>query len=163
MFYITEQDKFEHHIKKNDLKEVTIRLNHPDVNVARSDNHALGLAAQYGHIDILKLLLKDKRVDPSGDNNWAIRFASENGKYESVKLLLKDKRVDPSACSNDAISYALKRKHLVIVDLLWSDKRVKRTLKKDYPKIYEQLIPMDIIDKLNNFNKIKKFNNEYKR
>ena len=44
-------------------------------------------------MEVVKLLLSDKRVDPSAENNYAIRYTSKH--YEIVKLLLSDKRVDP--------------------------------------------------------------------
>jgi hypothetical protein len=160
MFYLTEQDKFEHHIKKNNIKEVKTRLKHPDVNIANSKNLPLGIAAQYGHTDILKLFLSDKRTNPSDDDNWAIRFSSDNGKYESVKLLLNDSRVNPTVCNNYAIQAAFKRSHTKVVELLWRDKRVKRTLKKDDPELFNQLIPLDVAKKLKKFNGLKSFNNE---
>ena len=51
-------------------------------------------ACKYNHIDIVKLLLQDTRVDPSDRDNYAIRRTSEKGHVEVVKLLLQDPRVD---------------------------------------------------------------------
>ena len=51
-------------------------------------------------IEVVKLLLTDKRVNPSANNNFAIRWASRNGHTKVVKLLLADERVDPSANDN---------------------------------------------------------------
>jgi ankyrin repeat protein len=45
------------------------------------------LASQNGHTEVVKLLLADKRVDPSSKNNFAIQFASRFGHTEIVKLL----------------------------------------------------------------------------
>jgi hypothetical protein len=45
---------------------------------------------------VVKLLLSDKRVDPSAADNYAIRYASKKGHYDVVELLLADERVDPS-------------------------------------------------------------------
>ena len=56
----------------------------------------LGYASEYGRLEIVRELLKDKRVDPSTWNNHAIRYASSNGHLEIVRELLKDSRVDPS-------------------------------------------------------------------
>ena len=33
---------------------------------------AIRLAAENGHLEIVKLLLQDNRVDPSADDNWGI-------------------------------------------------------------------------------------------
>ena len=51
-------------------------------------------AKRDGHDDVVKLLLADKRVDPSAYDNLAIRKSSAYGQYEVVKLLLEDPRVD---------------------------------------------------------------------
>ena len=45
------------------------------------------MASEKGHMEVVKLLLADPRVDPSARNNWAIQLASENGHLEIVKLL----------------------------------------------------------------------------
>src|SRR5947208_562907 len=70
------------------------------------------------YLEIIKVLLQDKRIDPSNHNNSAIGCASENGHIEIVKLLLQDPRVDPSASDNFAIKTALRFNHLEIVKLL---------------------------------------------
>ena len=58
-----------------------------------SNNYAIRQASMNGHIEIVRLLLKDGRVDPSDLNNWAIREASIYGHTDIVKLLLDDPRV----------------------------------------------------------------------
>lgn len=47
-----------------------------------------------GHRKIIKLLLKDKRIDPSVNDNLAIRAVCQSGYVEIVKKLCKDPRVD---------------------------------------------------------------------
>jgi ankyrin repeat protein len=54
---------------------------------------AIGSASRKGHVEIVKRLLQDPRVDPTVDGQYAIKFASINGHYKVVKLLLKDHRV----------------------------------------------------------------------
>ena len=44
-------------------------------------------ASHNGHLEVVKLLLQDSRVDPSAEDNGAIRWASFNGYLEVVKLL----------------------------------------------------------------------------
>ena len=60
-------------------------------------NQIFYIASNYGHIEIVKLLLNDSRVDPSDKNNEAIRLASEEGHIDIVKLLASDKRVQKEA------------------------------------------------------------------
>ena len=81
-------------------------------------------ASRTGKFFLVKLLLADKRVDPSKPNNLAIRFASQFGHVEVVKLLLADKRVNPATLNNIAIRVASRIGHLEVVKLLLADPRV---------------------------------------
>src|SRR5690606_10551879 len=82
-----------------------------------SVKHSLAIryASESGHLEIVRELLKDKRVDPSADNNYAIRCATLKGCLEIVQELLKDSRVDPSAEGNSAIRWASQHGYLEIV------------------------------------------------
>jgi len=71
-----------------------------------NDNWALIRSCEDGYYDIVKFLLRDKRINPSYINNLSIRKASINGDIDIVRLLLSDNRVDPSAVNNDAIRCA---------------------------------------------------------
>ena len=84
------------------------------------------------HLEIVKILIQDKRVDPSTNDNWAIRSASLNGYLEIVKILMQDKRVDPSARDNCAIRYASRNGHSEIVKILMQDKRVDPSADDNY-------------------------------
>ena len=77
---------------------------------------------------MVRLLLSDKRVDPSVNNNYAIRWASRKGHPEVVRALLLDGRVDPSAYNNYAIQWASRNGHAEVVRLLFSDERVRKAL-----------------------------------
>jgi hypothetical protein len=109
------------------------------------------LASENGRIEIIKLLLKDSRVNPASGKNLSLRDASENGKFEIVKLLLNDPRVDPSDFDNDAIWYAHSNRHIDILKLLWKNIKVKNTLQKDNPKLHKELTQQDIKNKIEQF------------
>jgi len=64
--------------------------------LVKEDKNVMEWASENNYFEIVKLLLADKRVDPSTNNNSAISYASKKGHTEIVKLLLNDKRVDPS-------------------------------------------------------------------
>ena len=95
------------------------------------DNYGIRIASNNGHLDVVKVLLKDERVDPSEYDNIAIRFTSENGHLDVVKELLKDKRVDPSDFNNDAIKMSSENNHLGVIKELLKDKRVLNKLSED--------------------------------
>src|SRR5690606_3580122 len=92
----------------------------------------LSYASWEGYSEIVRELLKDKRVDPTAVYNYAIRFASSNGNLEVVQELLKDKRVDPSAQNNHAIQGASYYGHLEVVRELLKDKRVDPSAQNNY-------------------------------
>jgi hypothetical protein len=56
-------------------------------------NAPLRIAARKGHIDVVKLLMKDPRVDPSAGNNFALNWSFYEGHKDMAILLLTDKRV----------------------------------------------------------------------
>src|SRR2546426_6337866 len=80
--------------------------------------------ARNGHVDVMKLLLADSRVDPAADNNDAIRSAAANGHIDVVKLLLADKRANPVAVGNAAIKHVARNGHTDVVKLLLAHPRV---------------------------------------
>ena len=101
------------------------------------------MSSQNGHLEVVKLLLADSRVDPAYDDNYAIGMSSENGHLEVVKLLLPDKRVDPTADDNYAIRLASENGHIEVVKLLSSDKRV---IQKALELNQEEFYPIEIKD-----------------
>lgn len=59
------------------------------------------------HIDVLRLLLADGRVDPSLDSNLALSFACRHGRHRGLALLLQDGRVDPGLDNSHSILTAI--------------------------------------------------------
>lgn len=57
--------------------------------------YSLSAASREGFTDVVELVLKDERVDPSASNNQAIILASENGRSKIVDLLLNAKNFIP--------------------------------------------------------------------
>lgn len=82
------------------------------------------LAAKLGHIDIIKILLEDPRVDPAIAYNMPCKVASDYGHVAIVDILLKDPRVDPSDNGNIAIIIAASKGHIEVVERLLEDPRV---------------------------------------
>ena len=50
-------------------------------------NYALRMAAYYGHVKIVKLLLADPRVNPADNGNDALIGAASRGNAEIVQIL----------------------------------------------------------------------------
>jgi hypothetical protein len=114
-------------------KPLVIKYLLPEVNPADSDDYAIRAASSFGFVDVVRLLLADKRTNPSADHNHAIYIASRNGHAEIVKLLLADKRVDPSDEANHPIRGASLKGHAEVVRLLLADKRVDPSADGNFP------------------------------
>ena len=106
------------------------------------DDDAIRWASEFGHTDVVKLLLGDDRVDPSADNDEAILLASYNGHLDVVKLLLQDPDVDPSADNDEAIRWASENGHTDVVNILkqWQMQRDRTKGKQKRVKIVKHSI-----------------------
>ncbi|KAJ3020587.1 UNVERIFIED_CONTAM: hypothetical protein HDU68_010111 [Siphonaria sp. JEL0065] len=83
--------------------------------------------ADYGHLEILDMLLVDGRVDPSADGNRTVRSAAANDRVNVVARLLQDPRVDASGDNNQALANACGvQGNLELVQILLQDERVRR-------------------------------------
>ena len=88
----------------------------------------LHYAAIGGHVEIVKLLLEDPRVDVRAvdrEKFSALQLAADLGHVEVVKLLLEDPRVDVRAVDKDgwsALHFAASSGHDEMVSLLLEDK-----------------------------------------
>jgi len=70
---------------------------------AVKSNWTIQKSSQFGHTDVVRLLLVDSRLDPTVDDNYAILISCENGHAAVVQLLLADGRADPTADNNYAL------------------------------------------------------------
>ncbi|MCH9717720.1 MAG: ankyrin repeat domain-containing protein [Gammaproteobacteria bacterium] len=99
-------------------------LQHADRTLFSAIQNAIVAASENGHADVLNVLLKDPRVDPSDPYAMAVCLASEHGHTNVLKVLLNDPRFDPGLMNNRAIIRASENGHLQVVRLLLSDLRV---------------------------------------
>jgi len=74
-------------------------------------NRSIGLAAEHGHVELIKYLVENNLGDPYKDNNWAIRIAIECGYVNIVKYLIS-KGCDPTDYKNSAIKWCFLRGHI---------------------------------------------------
>jgi ankyrin repeat protein len=107
------------------MTDIVQELLQKSIDPTDSGRHfAIVWPCRNGHVGIVKLLLNDKRVDPSMERNWPIQAASTNNHPDIVQLLLKDERVDPSADRNTAIHQAQIYGHFQVISVLLEDPRV---------------------------------------
>ncbi|KAI8842061.1 ankyrin repeat-containing domain protein [Chytridium lagenaria] len=86
-----------------------------EVDPGIGNNFPLRIAASEGHIGVVRLLLRDMRVNPSADRSYALRKASENGFDEVVEVLVRDPRVDPAADDSAALRGAAEMGHVGVI------------------------------------------------
>ena len=99
-------------------------LQHPHFDLRRCEDNVFGLAAQYGHAEVVATLLEDPQVDPAERSNYAIGRAAEFGRLDVVRLLLDDPRVDPTPDNNYALRFAAANGHVDVVKVLLADVRI---------------------------------------
>ena len=99
------------------------------------------LACAIGSLDMVRLLLADKRVNPAADQNWALTVAcmhentacdlhSEDS-LKVVRLLLDDPRVNPVDHNCKAIRVASENGNADTLMMLLADDRVRADLSVD--------------------------------
>lgn len=76
-------------------------------NVYTENNYAIRWASANGHAKCVKLLLQDKRVDPTVHSQWALRSAAERGHFQIVRLLLQYKKRVVDASAHDSWAFRI--------------------------------------------------------
>jgi hypothetical protein len=87
------------------------------------NNDAIQMAAQNGHLSVVKYLMSLPGINPAADDNDAIKWAIENGHLSVVKYLIglpKEYGIDPTDWNNFAIKRANENGHLEVVNYLLS-------------------------------------------
>lgn len=109
------------------------------VDPAAQENLAFCEAAETGHINIIKLLLQNKKTDPCAQNNFPLQAACAYGYEKIVEILMADSRINPD---NRCMKLAYKRNYPNIMAILLSNPLVTHlTLKNG-----QQIFPCNIVE-----------------
>jgi len=114
--YLVQVDKYHSIIK--------YILDYGNIQLDRYQNDIIIDAARYNRLALAKILLNDKRLDPSICHNEALITATEYDHLQMVKLLLTDVRVDPSDQADRSLILASTNGNYEIVRMLMEDERV---------------------------------------
>lgn len=113
--------------KQFDVAELLLQYYIKDNN-SSSYNYILKGASQYGAINIVKILLKNEKLQEDisicntcDNSKYAITIACENGHVEIVKILFKH---SPKNVLSDVLYKAIEKNHIEIVEFLL-EKKVK--------------------------------------
>jgi ankyrin repeat protein len=83
----------------------------------RIGSHALQIACQHGHLDIVEWLLKSGDVDVHSDYDSALQWAARRGDSELVHILLRN-GADPTVLNGVPLRIALNMGHNDVARLL---------------------------------------------
>lgn len=127
--------------RSGDVNNVLILLNDTRVNIGIFNNYAFKSAIKKNHINVVKILLNDKRIYNNVDlKNICVGDSCKIGNYCIVKLLLNDKNIDPSINNNQAIKLAYKNNDFEIIKMLLSNDKVEKSLNIKTKNKYFNLI-----------------------
>jgi len=101
-------------------------------------------AAEHGQLEVVKLLLKDSRVNPSARNNYAIRLAADKGHLDVVNFLfgyIVGIKTSIIKYSHNQWTPYLKRKQIVI-------QRVLHKLFENKNKLHYYIINNELVQLL---------------
>ena len=117
---------------------------------------AIRWASEEGYVEVVKLLLQDRRANPAARANYALREAAENKHLKVLKLLLEDGRADPGVWGNEIIKLASKKGNVEVVKILLADDRVdpgasdnyafRKAAKNKHPELIEILLADKRVD-----------------
>ena len=111
--------------RKGYVGSLSFFLSHPKVDLPKGAEFAIvSDAFQYGHPEIVALMLSRTNVDPSDYDNFIIGVASAKGYLKVVEILLSHPKVDPSDMDNFAIKCASGRGQHEVVALLLTHPKV---------------------------------------
>ena len=88
-----QQQDFINSIECNDFEKFESFIKDPMFNPSFDDNYAIEKTVIYDNTDMLKLLLKDERVDPSALNNSAFNWAYDLNNQQICELLWSHKLI----------------------------------------------------------------------
>ncbi|KAJ3102930.1 hypothetical protein HK100_004290 [Physocladia obscura] len=125
-----------------------------DFDPSSNEDRAIRWAAIDGHINVVRLLLQDKRVDAAARQSSALIEACGLGHLDIVELLMADARCNPSEFENYAIWKAAKMGRIEIVRLLIQDSRVD-------PTVFDQ-IPLKLAIQENHANIVRMLLDDYR-
>ena len=125
-------------ISEDDILETLLSSPKIDFNIDDSQ-----ILVNMLHIpELVNILLKDGRYDPSIERNRALREACEHKYVDSIEIILKDGRCDPSKCLVEILDITYKQKYLHVLEVILNDSRV------DVIKCINHLKPI-LLDNLN--------------
>jgi ankyrin repeat protein len=128
-------------VRYQHLENINLLLNDPRINLSMESEQSISvlesllthiselqLKERHNHREMIQLLLKHPKVDPTLHRNKATRLAVWTGDIEVVKLFLADQRINPSDDNNISLKMAIIKNSLEISQLLVSHPRINLSI-----------------------------------
>ena len=167
-------ETIENHIEANDIEFIKnlIKNEEPDF----SNNFLIRAASKLNKFDIVELLLKDERVNPSAENNEALLNSVINKNTEIFELLIKDEKThdyiylinntillnkieflilfiknDMDVFIENTLSFFICADNKEAANILFSFEPIRNNLRTLNENIYNKLLKKELTVKLKNF------------
>jgi hypothetical protein len=115
-------------VNGDNIKITKFMMNYLNIDLAYNLNMFFRRICELGIVSLVRVSLRNPKINPADVDNHAIKTASANGHYGVVYLLLKDRRVNPLAENNKAYNLAIENKFDTVAELLCSDNRIANYL-----------------------------------
>lgn len=89
--YFNLREAFKLAIEKGNTTIIILLLLY--INLVSFRNDYLAIAARHGQLEVVKIFMADKRINPAAFGNVALKEAAKGGHLKVVKELFKDERV----------------------------------------------------------------------
>lgn len=116
-------------VQEGHLDVFRLLLEHDQFLVASS---LIVSAVTQNRIEMVRILLKDARVDPTVQGSRVLQVAASDNRCEITQLLLEDKRVDVKASDCLAFREAALRGHVNIVKMLLAEPNIDPRVMNDF-------------------------------
>lgn len=121
-------------VESGAVRCLTLLLRDPRTRPWVRDGRALSIACERYYPDVVKLLLKDGRIDPNSGGESALHAAISLGNNDKsgtiIKLLLADDRTYAAAAGNTPLGHAIRIHNVIAVRLLLANPEVLEELDK---------------------------------
>ena len=145
-------DAFSLAAKLNKINILDLLINRDIVDFTHAGHIALVEAVNQGNPEVVEFIFNHEKFVDSDALLDIIISAIRLKHFDIALILIKDKRIALEQMENIIITTAIMFESDEITDFVWKDKKVRKTLKNDNLKLYQELLKKDMANQILNFN-----------
>lgn len=145
-------DAFSLAAKLNKVDILNLFINRDIIDFNHAGHIALVDAVNQGNIEVVEFIFNHEKFVDSDALIDIIISAIRLKHFDIALILIKDKRIALEKMKNIIIITAIMFESDEITDFVWKDKKVRKTLKNENLKLYQELLKKDMDNKILNFN-----------